>query len=138
MEWYKKVLSQYADFDGRARRKEYWTFTLVNYFIGTVMYIGLFAIVIPTEGESQAANIIVGVLGIAFGIFALAMLIPTIAVTTRRLHDTGRTGWFQLLRFVPFGNLVLLIFTIQDSHPGGNIYGPNPKDLGNGPTTIEI
>jgi uncharacterized membrane protein YhaH (DUF805 family) len=66
-----------------------------------------------------------GILGI---VFSLAMLVPGIAVTVRRLHDTGRSGWWILISLIPFlGWIVLLVFMVLDSHPGDNEYGPNPK-----------
>jgi len=89
MNWYLKVLKQYADFSGRARRKEYWMFVLFNM---------IFAIV---------AMILDFVLGIAIGysplyvLYALAMLIPGLAVAVRRLHDVGKSGWMTLIAFIP-------------------------------------
>ena len=114
MNWYLDVLKhKYAQFTGRARRTEYWMFFLFNLLIA----IGI-AIIEAVIGTA-------GVLGI---IFSLAMLIPGIAVTMRRLHDTGRSGWWILIGLIPFlGWIVLLVFMVLDSHPGDNEYGPNPK-----------
>ena len=108
MNWYLEVLKKYAVFTGRSRRKEYWTFFLVNFIIGFLSFIP--------------------VINILVGIYCLAILIPGIAVAIRRLHDTNRSGFWLLVGFVPvIGAIVLLIFLIQDSDQGDNQYGPNPK-----------
>jgi uncharacterized membrane protein YhaH (DUF805 family) len=114
MNWYLDVLkNKYATFTGRARRKEYWMFFLFNILIA----IGL--------GIIEA---IVGLPGILGGLYGLAVLIPGIAVTVRRLHDTGRSGWWILIAFLPLvGFIILLVFMVLDSHPGDNAFGPNPK-----------
>jgi uncharacterized membrane protein YhaH (DUF805 family) len=112
MEWYIGVLKKYAVFDGRARRKEYWMFVLFNIIV----------------------SIVLGILGalIKFPIFqivyGLAVLLPGIGVSIRRLHDTNRSGWWLLIAFVPIvGAIILLIFMVTDGTPGDNKYGPNPK-----------
>lgn len=119
MNWYLMVLKKYAVIEGRARRKEYWYFILFN----TIIMIGLvaldFIIFQPTPDQK---------LGILTTIYSLAVLIPTFAVQIRRLHDTGRTGWWLLLSLLPIiGPIVLLVFFCMDSEPGTNQYGPNPK-----------
>lgn len=111
--YYVGVLKKYADFNGRARRREYWSFALVSFLV------------------SIALSIVDGMLGTAFlaSIYGLAVLLPGIAVTVRRLHDIGKTGWLALVALIPFiGWLVLLYFMIQDSEPGVNQWGPNPKE----------
>jgi uncharacterized membrane protein YhaH (DUF805 family) len=119
MSWYLDVLKKYAVFDGRARRKEYWMFFLINIVITLVLIlidslIGTFS--------SQAG------LGLLSGLYSLAVLLPSIAVTVRRLHDTGRSGWWIIVGLIPLiGGIVLLIFMVLDSQPGANQYGPNPK-----------
>lgn len=111
MEYFLSALKKYADFSGRARRKEYWMFILF-YFI---IYITL-AIV----------DSLIGTMFLAL-IFVLAMLVPSISIAARRLHDTGRTGWWQLISLIPLiGAIVLIVFLVQDSHEE-NQYGPNPK-----------
>ncbi|MDP4916106.1 MAG: DUF805 domain-containing protein [Haliea sp.] len=122
MNWYLDILkNKYAMFNGRARRKEYWYFVLFN----VLASIALALLDTLTGTYSEDAG--VGLLG---GIYWLAVLIPTIAVAIRRLHDTGRTGWWLLLAFIPIiGGLVLLVFMVFDSEPGDNQYGPNPKAL---------
>jgi len=119
--WYLEVLKKYAVFGGRARRKEYWYFTLF-----TVIVSILFSVIDAVIGTS---NIYLG-LGLLSGIYTLAVLIPSIAVSFRRLHDIGRSGWWILIALIPLiGVIVLLIFAIQDSQPGENQYGPNPKSM---------
>ena len=111
MEYFIGALKKYADFSGRATRKEFWMFIL--------FYI-IFAVVV---------SILEGILGTVFLslIFSLALLIPSISIAARRLHDTSRTGWWQLIGLVPLiGFIVMLVFLVQDSHDG-NEYGPNPK-----------
>lgn len=111
MEYFIGGLQKYADFSGRASRKEFWMF---------VLFYLIFAVVL---------SILEGILGIDFLalIFSLALLIPSISITARRLHDTSRTGWWQLIGLVPLiGFIVMLVFLVQDSHDG-NEYGANPK-----------
>ena len=113
MNWYLEVLKKYAVFSGRARRKEYWLFLLFNIIISIAL--GLI------EG-------LAGGPGVLPGIYCLAVLLPGIAVSVRRLHDTNRSGWWLLLGLIPLvGGIVLLVFMAQDSGLGENQYGPNPK-----------
>ena len=113
MNWYLEVLKKYAVFSGRARRKEYWMFALFNIIIAFVLGF--------IEGLAGGP----GVIGIIYG---LAVLIPGIAVSVRRLHDTNRSGWWLLIGLIPLiGVIVLLVFMVQDSQPDKNQYGPNPK-----------
>ena len=113
MSWYLQALRKYAVFDGRAHRTEYWMFILFNVIITLVLYLI----------EALAGG--PGVLG---GLYGLAVLIPGIAVAVRRLHDTNRSGWWWLIGLIPLvGTIVLLVFLVQDSQPGENQYGPNPK-----------
>lgn len=114
MDYYKKVISNYAVFSGRARRKEYWMFLLVNIVIMVILGV---------------IEKITGIESFLVGIYSLAILIPSIAVTFRRLHDTGRSAWWLLIGLVPFiGAIVLIVFYAQDSQPGTNQYGANPKE----------
>jgi len=119
MNWYLEVLKKYAVFSGRARRKEYWYFSLFNLLITIVL-----AVIDGMTGTLIAeANI--GLLG---GIYALAILIPLLAVSVRRLHDTDRSGWWLLIALIPLiGVIVILVFMVQDSKPNENQYGSNPK-----------
>jgi len=111
--WYLGVLRNYATFTGRARRTEYWMFFLVNIVISLLL---------------AAVEAIFGGPGVLQGLYSLCVLIPSLAVSVRRLHDTNRSGWWLLIGLVPLlGLIVLLVFAVQDSQAGGNQYGPNPK-----------
>ena len=112
MNWYFEVLKKYAVFGGRARRKEYWYFQL--------FYILIFIVIVIID------DVISGD-GLLLIPYCLAMLIPQLAVCVRRLHDSGKSGWWILISFVPLVSIVLLVFMVQDSQPGENQYGPNPK-----------
>ena len=127
MEWYLKVVrDNYANFEGRARRKEYWMFVLFNI---------IFAI---------AAMVLDNIAGLAFegigygpiyGIYGLAVFIPGLAVAIRRLHDIGKSGWMILIALIPFiGGIWLLVLLATDGNKGANQYGPDPKN----PTNEEI
>lgn len=126
METYLTPWKKYATFSGRAPRKEYWTFYLIN----TAIMLLLSA----TFGGGLiygAVSIRIEAVGLPATLFGLAVFIPTLAVLVRRLHDLGRTGWWVLLGFVPIiGGLILLIMLLFDSQPGPNQYGPNPKAPG--------
>jgi len=113
MEWYITVLKKYAVFSGRARRTEFWMFVLINLVISLALGF--------IEG-------MVGSPGIVGMLYSLAVLIPGIAVSVRRLHDTGRTGWWLLLSFIPLiGAIVLIVFMAQDGNSNDNGFGANPK-----------
>ena len=119
MSWYLEALKNYAVFSGRSRRKEYWYFVLCNVIVSLVLS-GLDALL---GTFSSSAN-----LGLLSGIYALAIIIPTLAVSVRRLHDIDRTGWWVLIHLVPvIGSVVLLVFAVLDSTPGENRFGSNPK-----------
>ena len=121
MNWYLEVLKKYAVFSGRARRMEYWYFFLFSLIISIVL-----AVVDGVTGSYSAAAG-VGLLG---GIYALAVLIPGLAVSVRRLHDTGRSGWWLLIALIPvIGAIVLLVFMVLEGKPGTNQYGSNPKGV---------
>ena len=113
MNWYVECWKKFGDFTGRARRTEYWMFVLFN-LIASV----LIAVVDGVLGTS-------GALG---GLYSLAVLIPNLSVAARRLHDTDRSGWWQLIALIPLiGFIILLVFLCSDSQPGDNRFGPNPK-----------
>jgi uncharacterized membrane protein YhaH (DUF805 family) len=120
MNWYLEVLKKYAVFSGRARRKEYWLFVLFNLGIGLVL-----SFIDGVAGLASAESGY-GPLGL---LYTLAVLIPGIAVSVRRLHDTDRSGWWLLIGLVPLiGAIVLLVFMARDSQQGQNQYGPYPKE----------
>ncbi len=120
MEWYMKVIKQYAVFNGRATRKEYWMFTLFNFLItfGIAIVSGILGSLMGTN-----QNILVN-------IYSLAVFLPSLGVAIRRLHDTGRSGWWLLISLIPLiGAIVLIVFFIEDSQPNDNQFGPNPKTM---------
>lgn len=118
MNYYSICLSKFADFSGRARRREYWTFALVNCLIAMLLLI----LGLAFGEDSPASNIMVT-------IFYLIMLVPNLSVSVRRLHDIGKSGWYMFLSLIPLiGGLILLIWSLMDSEPGENQYGKNPKE----------
>lgn len=113
----KSVITQYVGFSGRARRSEYWYFFLFNIIISTVL---------TALGSMTGA----GIFSTLSGLVSLALLLPGLAVAIRRLHDTGKSGWFILFVLIPIvGEILLIVWYCKDSQPGENQYGPNPKGL---------
>jgi uncharacterized membrane protein YhaH (DUF805 family) len=118
--WYLEVLKKYAVFSGRARRAEYWYFVLFNIIVAIVL--SLIDTLLGTFDFVQGV-------GLLSGLYSLAVLIPTLAVTVRRLHDVDRSGWWIFINLIPLiGTIVLLVFALTDGTPGSNRYGPNPKE----------
>lgn len=118
MQWYTDVIKKYVVFSGRARRKEFWMFVLFNAIIGIVL--GIIDKAIGTDFSSGS-----GVLGT---IYSLAVLLPSLGVAWRRLHDTDRSGWWILIGIIPIiGWIVLIVFYAQEGKAGDNKYGPDPK-----------
>jgi len=121
MNWYLKCIKQYADFSGRARRKEYWMFTLFNIIFAIV------AMIIDNVVGTASPELGYGVF---YGLYALAVFIPGLAVAVRRLHDVGKSGWMILIALIPLiGAIWLLVLMVTDSNPGENQYGQNPKEI---------
>lgn len=121
MNWYVDVLRKYAVFSGRARRKEYWFFVLFNLLI--VAGLTLVDMFVGTYDPIRE-------IGLLSGLYGIGVILPSVAVGARRLHDSGRTAWWLLIGLVPvIGAIVLLIFFVLDSQLGDNEYGPNPKGL---------
>lgn len=125
MNWYLKVVrDNYANFNGRARRQEYWMFAFINLIV--IVSLIIIDIILFDSG-----------MWIISSLYFLAIIIPGIAVAVRRLHDTSRSGWWVLLALIPIvGTLILLVFMCIDSTSGQNQYGPNPKHVGNSPHSI--
>lgn len=118
MNWYLKVLKQYADFNGRARRKEYWMFILFQI---------IFAIVATMLDGALGTNMAPLPYGYIYIAFAVVTLIPGLAAGVRRLHDIGKSGWYMLLCLVPLANIWLLVLLATEGQRGDNEYGPDPK-----------
>lgn len=118
MNYYKAVLNKYAEFNGRAQRAEYWYFVLFNFLIGVGL--SLVGSIIFSRNFGQALNTL----------YSLAVLVPSLAVGVRRLHDIGKSGWWLFLVLLPIvGPIWLLVLMATDSNPGDNQYGPNPKGV---------
>lgn len=113
----RSCLAQYARFNGRARRSEYWFFVLFAFLVY------LAAAILDAAIGAQVFSVIA----------ILGLVLPSLAVTVRRLHDTDRSGWWVLLGVIPFGGIVLLVFTCLDSQPHPNRFGPFPKQLPGAP-----
>jgi len=122
MNWYLDVLKKYSVFSGRARRKEYWMYTLFNIIASIAL-----VIVSTILGSIDSSLALLG--SLLLMVYSLAVLVPSLAVVVRRLHDTGRSGWWILVSLVPFvGGIILIVFLVQDGTPGENEYGKNPKE----------
>ena len=125
MDWMIMPLERYADFSGRSQRMEYWMFTLFYLIVITVL-LG-FAIFFGSpagEDHTLAENYSLVVLGL----FVVGTIIPSIAVTVRRLHDQDKSGWFYLMSFIPYiGGLIMFVFMCLEGTVGPNRYGPDPK-----------
>ncbi len=115
MSWYLAALKNYVGFSGRARRTEYWMFFLFHLIVVVVLSV-LDRLIFQDE------------LGYLTPAYVLLTFIPSLAVTVRRLHDTGRSGWWYLISLVPLvGGIVLLVFTVSEGNTGPNAYGDDPK-----------
>ena len=115
MSWYLAALKKYAVFSGRSRLMEYWYFVLFNMIVSIVL--GAIDALLGARGSGMGARLL-------SGIYGLAILIPSLAVTVRRLHDIDRTGWWILIALVPLiGTIVLLVFALLEGTPG-----PNPQE----------
>tara|TARA_B100000945_G_scaffold63184_1_gene47195 strand:+ start:56 stop:454 length:399 start_codon:yes stop_codon:yes gene_type:complete len=130
MKWFLKCLKQYADFSGRARRREYWFFQLFNliFFIVIVLGLGLIANALGANESISPEFGLNTIIGLLIIFYVLALTIPSIAVTIRRLHDTGNSGWMLFISLIPLiGPIWLFILYVKNSQPGENKWGPNPK-----------
>ena len=125
MQWYTDVIKRYVDFSGRARRKEFWMFQLFN----AVIYLVLLAIdnAISTDNAHSS--------GLLSGLYSLAVLLPSLGVAVRRMHDTNRSGWWVLIWLVPcVGWIIAIVFWATEGVVGDNQYGPDPKAAERGAT----
>ena len=131
VDWYLTVWRRYAEFDGRSRRAEYWMFALYNFLVCIAMGIVGGIGVVLMRHVSWAGGIMI----VPLIVYVLAVIVPSLAVTVRRFHDIGKSGWmlllFAVLGIIPIVNLVTsviqLVFLCKDSEPGENQYGPNPE-----------
>ncbi len=132
MKWYLKVLKQYADFNGRARRKEYWMyalFTFIVFFATASLDILLFG----GDLESDEPPMLIFTC-----IYLLGTIIPNLALSVRRLHDSGQSGWMFFVKIIPFiGGIWFFILMVTNGQTGSNKYGPDPKVEGTSAPDIE-
>ena len=121
--WYKKVVFEnYANFNGRARRSEYWYFALMNFIV---------LIVAAILDSTLGLNFSPLPYGYLYLVVALATFIPGLAVAVRRLHDVGKSGWFYFIALIPLiGAIWLLVLFFTEGNQGENQYGPDPKTDG--------
>lgn len=125
MKWYLKVLKDFGNFRGRARRSEYWYFVLFNIIFAIVAMV--LDNVLGTTFKIEGTTIPYGYI---YLLYALVVIIPGLAVAVRRLHDVGKSGWFFLIVLIPLiGSIWLLVLFLTEGKPGDNKWGPNPKDV---------
>lgn len=123
MDWMLMPLRRYAEFSGRSRRKEYWMFVLFTILVGAAL--AIVAWLLGGLSGPEPSGLFLGLLGI----YALALIVPSIAVQIRRMHDQDKSGWFVLLGFIPYvGGLVMLVFMCIEGTRGPNRFGADPKD----------
>ncbi len=125
VDWWKKVVfKNYANFTGRARRAEYWYYVLGNFLLIIPFYI---IAIVGLSSDSSSLSI----LGFAvYGLVVLATLVPTLAVSVRRLHDLNKSGWFYFIALIPLiGSIILLVWFFTDGERFANNYGSDPKNL---------
>ena len=124
IDWFKKVVFlNYANFEGRARRAEYWYF----YLCAMLLFIPPYIVFIV--GAIQESTTIMIVSGVVLAIIGLGLMLPTLAVFVRRMHDTGKSGWYFFLNFIPLISLLAFVFTLLESDKFTNKYGKDPKNL---------
>ena len=122
MKWYFEAWRRYAQFSGRATRQEYWMFTLFDQLIHWGLYIPVFMSDYEAEGAEMGFMTMLASFGIL--IYTLAVFIPRLAITVRRLHDSGKSGFMVLVGAIPLiGGLILLGMLVQESDAGENQYG---------------
>lgn len=133
MEWFIKCLKNYANFSGRARRKEYWMFILFY----MLLYIPFYVISMYATSQNMATlNLIVSGLMV---IISLGLCIPCLAVVVRRLHDINKSGWYYFMGLIPLvGGFIVLYYLLKEGDKGENLYGPDPKALENGLDSNEL
>ncbi len=131
MSWYIKAIKSYADFSGRARRKEYWMFYLFNMlFVFALYLLMILFMVIGGAFDSDGITIASLIFSFIMGAYGLFVFIPSLAVLVRRLHDQGKSGAWVFISFVPFiGGIWLLVLTCMEGTVGPNQYGDDPKSI---------
>ncbi|MDE9366104.1 DUF805 domain-containing protein [Luteipulveratus sp. YIM 133132] len=125
---YLGAFKKYAQFNGRARRQEFWQFMLVHLVVAIVLAVLDNVLGLAPEGMPYGA---------LTGLYLLAALIPTLALEVRRLHDTDKSGWWLLIGLIPFGGIVLIVFWAQAGHQGPNAHDTDPKGAELGAQTFD-
>jgi uncharacterized membrane protein YhaH (DUF805 family) len=120
--YWRGCYRKYASFGGRARRAEYWWYTLFNVILYAVMVTIGFLVDYLTGGQGVGPGVVIVT-------YLAATLLPTLAVTCRRMHDTGNSGWWQLLAVVPLASIAVFVFAVLPGNPGTNQYGPDPRTV---------
>lgn len=119
----KTGFGKYSEFSGRARPSEYWWWVLFAFMAQMIPYLLFITLVIGSEGSSSTSTVIGGIWLIVWA----ALLLPSLAVFVRRLHDTGKSGWFFFLGLIPLiGPILLIVFLVGPGDPGQNQYGDPP------------
>jgi uncharacterized membrane protein YhaH (DUF805 family) len=128
MDWMLMPLRRYADFSGRSRRKEYWMFQL-GLIIASIAMVAVVAVIGGGMGDmADGGGPLAGIGLMIFGVFILAIIIPSIAVQVRRFHDQDKSGWLVLLNLIPYlGGLIVFVFMFLEGTAGPNRFGPDPK-----------
>ncbi len=128
MDFYVLAWKRYAQFSGRSTLGEYWWFVLFHFIVIMLLVIPpiVAAIVSSNKPNDTQSSVVVGISVAPFVLYMLASLIPSLAVTIRRMHDANLSGWLYLLSFLPMGNIAVLVFTLLPGTAGENKYGPNP------------
>ena len=130
MKWYLKVLNKYAIFTGRARRSEFWFFVLFNIIFSVVAFFLDNALGTTMSLHDNTYGDIPMPYGYIYVLYVLALFIPGLAVTVRRLHDVGKSGWMYFIVLIPIiGAIWLLVLLFTDSQTGPNKWGENPKGV---------
>ncbi len=129
---YKSMFKKYAKFNGRSRRSEYWFATLANFLVIMIAYMLMIPAIVESANTgymSDGMAVFMALVALAIFGYSIAVMIPGLAMGVRRLHDVGKSGWFMLLGLIPYiGGIILFVFMVQDSQPGANQYGTNPKE----------
>tara|TARA_R110002049_G_scaffold67972_4_gene176259 strand:+ start:381 stop:815 length:435 start_codon:yes stop_codon:yes gene_type:complete len=133
MDWYLHVLKNYFKFSGRARRKEYWMFSLFHYlFSGILLFLFIYSNDAFSLADEEFSNTETNFLFLQIlGLYTLAVVIPALAVSSRRMHDLGKSGAWFFINLIPYiGGFWFLILTCMEGEARTNQYGENPKGLG--------
>lgn len=130
----RTCLGRYADLTGRARRAEYWWFYLATFLaVAAVVIVGAILVAIVGAVSDTAGGVVSVLFTVVYVAVALGVVVPTLAVGARRLHDTDKSGWWLLIGLVPFGGIVLVVFWVLEGTPGPNRFGPSPKGAASSP-----